>query len=263
MRPRPVHRTHGRLSAGELAEAVVLADLSLALTVVGQVVPLGGALLIAAVVPLAVVAARHRLRAVIAGAIAAGAVGFLVIGTAAFTSLAACAGLGALVGAGDRRGWTRRKTMFVGLSVVWPIAAVVTDVTLLLFSDLRKLVLDQVRNSWQGLLHILRNFGLDRVADAGQHALTWTVTNWWLSVPIALFFVTWFGIWLAEGLSAPALRRVRGAFGAAVSEPAGDGEGAGPDPLPVALRDVRYRYPNAQDDALAGVTMTMTAGELV
>jgi energy-coupling factor transport system ATP-binding protein len=263
MRPRSGHRTHGRLSATELAEAVVLADLSLALTVVGQVVPLGGALLIAAVIPLAVVAARHRLRAVIAGAIAASAVGFLVIGSAAFTSLAACAALGALVGAGDRRGWTRRKTMFVGLTVLWPIAAVVTDLTLLLFSDLRKLVLDQVRNSWRGLLHVLRNLGLDRVADAGEHLLTWALTYWWLSIPIVLFFVTWFGVWLAEGLSGPALRRVRGAFGAAVAEPTVDGERTQPDPLPVALRDVRYRYPNAQDDALTGVTLTMTAGELV
>jgi energy-coupling factor transport system ATP-binding protein len=263
MRPQTGHRTHGRLTAGELAEAVVLADLSLALTVVGQVVPLGGALLIAAVIPLAVVAARHRLRAVVAGAIAASAVGFLVIGTAAFTSLAACAALGALVGAGDRRGWTRRKTMFVGLTVLWPIAAVVSDVLLLLFSDLRQLVLDQVRNSWRGLLHILRNIGLDRVADVGEHVLNWALTYWWLSVPIVLFFLTWFGIWLAEGLSAPALRRVRSAFGASVPEATVDGGGSDPEPLPVALHDVRYRYPNAHDDALTGVTLTMTAGELV
>ena len=83
----------------------MLADVSLALTVVGQVVPFGGALLAAAVVPLAVVAARHRLRAVITGAIAASAVGFLVIGSAAFTSMGACAALGALVGAADRLNW--------------------------------------------------------------------------------------------------------------------------------------------------------------
>ena len=54
----PVH--HGPLRPGELAEAVVLADVSLALTVVGQVVPLGSILLIAAIVPLVVVGARHR-----------------------------------------------------------------------------------------------------------------------------------------------------------------------------------------------------------
>jgi energy-coupling factor transporter ATP-binding protein EcfA2 len=263
MRPRAKYPTHGRLTAGEIAEAVVLADLSLALTVVGQVVPLGGALLIAAVVPLAVVAARHRLRAVIAGAIAASAVGFLVIGSAAFTSLAACAALGALVGAGDRRGWTRRKTMFVGLSVLWPVAAVLVDLMLFVFSDLRQLVLDQVRNGWRGLLHILRNLGLDRIADAGEHVLNWALTNWWLSVPIVLFFLIWIGIWLAEGLSAPALRRVRGAFGAAVADPGVAVDSTDPEPLPVAARDVTYRYPNANEDALTGVTLTLTGGELV
>jgi energy-coupling factor transport system ATP-binding protein len=263
MRPQSKPRAHGRLSPGELAEAVVLADLSLALTVVGQVVPLGGALLVAAVVPFAVVAARHRLRAVIAGAIAASAVGFLVIGTAAFSSLAACAALGALVGAGDRRGWSRRRTMFVGLSVLWPVAAVVVDVALFLFSDLRKLVLDQVRNGWRGLLHLVRNLGLDRVADAGEHLLNWALTNWWLSVPIVLFFLIWFGIWLAEGLSAPALRRVRSAFGAPVREPAfEDGPGV-PAPLPVSLHDVRYRYPNALEDALTDVSITVRPAELV
>src|SRR5437868_5021464 len=128
---------HGPLGPGELAEAVVLADVSLALTVVGQVVPFGAALLAAAVVPLAVVAARHRLRAVVTGAIAAAMVGFLVIGTAAFTSMGVCAAIGALVGAGDRRGWSRRRTMATGLATLGPAAAVITDGALLLFSNLR------------------------------------------------------------------------------------------------------------------------------
>ncbi len=120
-RPQSTRVAHGRLGPAELAEAVVLADVSLALTILGQVIPLGSALLVAAVVPLAVVAARHRLRAVITGTVAASVVGFLVIGSAAFTSMGACAALGALVGAADRRGWTRRRTMVVGLAVMWPI----------------------------------------------------------------------------------------------------------------------------------------------
>src|SRR4051812_35729403 len=157
MRPRPKHRTRGRLTAGELAEAVVLADLSLALTVVGQVVPLGGALLAAAVVPLAVVAARHRLRAVVTGAIAASAVGFLVIGPAALTSITVCAAIGARVGAGDRRGWSRRRTTVTGLATLGPAAALIADGALLVFSNLRRLTLEQIRNGWNGLFHLLRS----------------------------------------------------------------------------------------------------------
>ena len=151
----PVH--HGPLRPGELAEAVVLADVSLALTVVGQVVPLGTILLIAAIVPLVVVGARHRLRAVLAGAIAASVVGFLVIGTAALTAMAACATLGALVGAAFRRGWSERRTTAFGLAVLWPPIAALADLALLLFADLRKLTLENVRNAWKGLFHLFHS----------------------------------------------------------------------------------------------------------
>jgi energy-coupling factor transporter ATP-binding protein EcfA2 len=256
-----------------LAEAVVLADVSLALTILGQVIPLGSALLVAAVVPLAVVAARHRLRAVITGTVAASVVGFLVIGSAAFTSMGACAALGALVGAADRRGWTRRRTMVVGLAVLWPSTALFADLTLLAFGNLRRLTLDQVRNGWKGLFHLMRNLGLVRVARPGEHLLTWIVRDWWLSVPLTLFVLLWFGIWLAIGLSTPALRRVRGAFGDPVVEDelpdakrAAESTAASvsvPEPLPVSLRHVSYRYPNAHTDALADVTLTVQPAELV
>jgi len=151
----PVRR--GPLRPAELAEAVVLADVSLALIVVGQVLPLGSILLIAAVVPLTVVGARHRLRAVIAGSIAASIVGFLVIGTAALTAMAACATLGALVGAAFRRGWSERRTTVFGLGVLWPPIAALADLALLVFADLRKLTLENVRNAWNGLFHLLGN----------------------------------------------------------------------------------------------------------
>ncbi len=258
---------HGPLGPGELAEAVVLADVSLALTVVGQVVPFGGALLAAAVVPLAVVAARHRLRAVIAGAIAASAVGFLVIGSAAFTSMGVCAAIGALVGAADRRGWSRRRTMSTGLVTLGPAAALIADGALLVFSNLRRLTLDQVRNGWNGLFHLLRNLGLARLAAPGDRFVAWVVRDWWISVPITLFLLLWFAIWLALGLSTPALRRVRGAFGDAVLDDPGvtttEDASVAPDPLPVALRDVRYRYPNATTDALGGITLDVCAEELL
>ncbi|HWS46391.1 MAG TPA: DUF2232 domain-containing protein, partial [Acidimicrobiia bacterium] len=261
---------HGPLRPGELAEAVVLADVSLALTVVGQVVPFGGALLAAAVVPMAVVGARHRLRAVIAGAVAAGGVGFLVVGSAALTSMAACGALGALVGAGDRRGWTRRRTMGTGLAVLWPPTAVLVDVALLLFSDLRRLTLDNIRNGWRGLFHILENLGLSRIAAAGDRAVEWVVRNWWLSIPIALFFALWFGIWLAHGLATPALRRVRRAFGPppAARDDRDDRDdrdegAAAPEPLPVELHSACFRYPNAGADALHDVSLDVRAHEML
>ncbi len=262
-------RAHGRLGPGELAEAVVLADVSLALIVVGQLVPFGGALIAAAVVPLAVVGARHRLRAVVTGAIAACAVGFLVVGTAAITSMVACAALGALVGAGDRRGWSARRTTITGLATLWPSASAITLGLLLVFENLRQLTLDQIHNGWFGLFHILRNLGLVRLARPLEQLVQWGIDYWWISIPVTLFVLLWFGIWLAHGLSTPALIRVRSAFGDAVVDEDGAGAGAGgahggavPNPVPVSLRDVRFRYPNAATDALVDISLDVVPAEL-
>ncbi len=262
-RRRPTRR--GPLTAAELAEAVVLADLSLALTVVGQVVPLGGALLAAAVVPLAVIAARHRLRAVVAGALAAGAVGFLVVGTAALTTMGGCAAMGAVVGAAERRGWSTRRTLAAATALVWPPAALLADGALAAFANTRRLTLEQVRNSWKGLFHLLRNLGLQRVGAPGDHAITWITREWWLSIPIALLGATVIGTLVAIGLARPTLRRVRAAFGDAQAEPADPGEAdtGSPEPLPIALREVSYRYPGASFDALHDVSADIRAHEMV
>ncbi len=257
-------RRTGRLSPGELAEAVVLADLSLALNIVGHVVPFGSVLVIAAVVPLAVVATRHRLRAVIAGAVAASVVGFLVIGIPALTTTAGCAAFGALVGAADRRGWSRRRTIATGVAVLWPPIAGLADLLLFAFPNLRKLTLDQLRNGWHGLFHLFENVGLDGVANSGNHAVDWIVHHWWVSIPIGLLGPIVLGIWLSQGLAAPALRRVRSAFTTAVPErPPADDLTHPPQPLPVVLEDVTFRYPNASEDALADVSLRVDPSELV
>jgi energy-coupling factor transport system ATP-binding protein len=254
----------GPLSPGELAEAVVLADLSLALNIVGHVVPFGGLLIVAAVVPLAVVATRHRLRAVIAGAIAASAVGFLVIGIPALTTTAGCAAFGALVGAADRRGWSRRRTLATGVALLWPPIAAIADLLLFLFADLRKLTLDQIRNGWRGLFHLMQNIGLDGVAAHGDHTVEWIVRNWWISIPIGTLGPVVLGIWLSHGLATPALRRVRSAFTSTAPEPPLEEDAARPPaPLPVSLHDVAFRYPGASVDALRDVSLRVEPAELV
>jgi energy-coupling factor transport system ATP-binding protein len=166
---------------------VVLADLSLALTVVGQIVPLGGVLLVAAVVPLAVVGARHRTRAVVAGAIAAAAVGFLVIGTPALTTMAACAAFGSVIGIADRRGWGIGKTIAIGTAILFPPIALLVDLALLVFSNLRTLTLDQLRNGWKGLFNFLH-----WLSHATDVVLAWIVDNPWISVAIAIFLMVSF-----------------------------------------------------------------------
>jgi energy-coupling factor transport system ATP-binding protein len=256
----------GRLRPGELAEAVVLADLSLALTVVGQIVPLGGVLLVAAVVPLAVVGARHRTRAVIAGAIAAAAVGFLVIGTPALTTMAACAAFGSVIGIADRRGWGIGKTIAIGTAILFPPIAVLVDLALLIFSNLRTLTLDQLRNAWKGLFNLLHHLGLATAANTGDRVLTWIVDYWYLSVPIALLLAILFGLWLGYRMATPALHRVRAAFGdrvAPADEAAPAEADAPPAPVPTTLTTVSFRYPNALEDALHDISARIDPAELV
>ena len=147
--PRPAR-------AGELAEAVVLADLTLVLSIASQVLPFGGALLVIAVVPMAAVAARNRLRAVVAGTVAASAVGL---------PRARDAGrhLGGRVrraGRGRRRlrratrlrlrahGRHRRRCS-CGRS-----SRCSSTCLLFVFSAYRKLLLAQVQNAWSGVSHV-------------------------------------------------------------------------------------------------------------
>ncbi|HYL53557.1 MAG TPA: DUF2232 domain-containing protein [Acidimicrobiia bacterium] len=257
-------KRRGPLSPGELAEAVVLADLSLALNIVGHVVPFGSVLVIAAVVPLAVVATRHRLRAVIAGAVAASVVGFLVIGIPALTTTTGCAAFGALVGAADRRGWSRRRTIATGVAMLWPPIAALADLLLFAFPNLRKLTLDQIRNGWHGLFHLFQNVGLAGVASTGDRAVDWIVHHWWVSIPVGLLGPIVLGIWLSQGLATPALRRVRSAFTASVAEPPPtDDPTLQPQPLPATLQHVTFRYPDASEEALRGVSLRVDPSELV
>src|SRR4030095_10524273 len=106
------------------AAAVVLADLTRVLSIISQVLPfLGGALLVIAVVPMAAIAARNRLRAIVVGAIAASTVGFMVLGTRVVWTVISCAALGAVVGGAARRGWGLARTIGAASLFLWPLVA--------------------------------------------------------------------------------------------------------------------------------------------
>ncbi|HEV3449668.1 MAG TPA: DUF2232 domain-containing protein [Acidimicrobiia bacterium] len=257
----PRRRRGGRLRADELAEAVVLADLSLVLCLLGHVLPLATILVAAAVVPMATVAVRHRLRAVIAGAAAASAIGFLIAGAGLVPSIVGCAAVGAVVGASARRSWGLARTVEVGVVVLWPPAAALATGALFVLADLRRLALVQVTNSWRGTSQTLRDLGVVGLARAGDEVVRWATRDWWASVSVALLGATAGSVALAWLIAHPTLRRVR----AAVGEPSGDAPpdpaeaGGRPDPVPVELRDVEYRY-GARAPAVHGVSLTAPTG---
>src|SRR5262249_28603834 len=125
----------GPLRAGELAEAVVLADLTLVTAIVSQLLPapIGPALLVVAVVPMAVLGARNRVRAVLAGTLAAAGVGFLVLGLPVVQSVVGCAAIGGVVGFAVRRQWGLWRAVALAVGVLWPVAALLADLFLWVF----------------------------------------------------------------------------------------------------------------------------------
>jgi len=252
----------GRLRPDELAESVILADLTLALCLVGHILPLASALFAAAIVPMAAVSARHRLRAVVAGTAAACVVGFLIAGGGLLTSVIACSLLGAVAGRATRHSWGLGRTVLTGVLILWPLASALTVAAMYVLADLRRLVIAQVRNSWLGTARFLRELGLPGLAHAGDVATRWLTKNWWAGAPAILLVLTAAAVAVAWFFAYPTVRRVRAALGDPSDVAVASAESTPPAPVPLALRDVTYRYGDGHR-ALDGVSLDLPAGTLV
>jgi energy-coupling factor transport system ATP-binding protein len=252
------------LQPGESAEAAVLAVVAFVLCLLGWLLPLGGVFLAAAVTPMTVIAVRNRPRAVVAGAIAGVTVSFLTAGTGLAVNAAGTAIFGALLGAAWRRKWGPLRTIGAAIAFIWPLAAAAAVAALAIFSELRKLTLDQITNTWAGASRTLRDLGLDRLANLGDTITHWEVTHWWVSVPALLLVLTAFAVAMSRLLAWPALARLSVAWIPAPTGPADpETETGPPGPVPVELVDVSYRYPGASQPALRSVTLAVHPGEFV
>jgi len=250
----------------ELADASVMAGVSVALTVIGWFLPHLGPVAALAVVPLGLVANRHRFRALAAATFAASLVSFLVAGTGTVSNVVECAIVGGLVGTARRRGW-RFATVMAAMAVIAPALAAVSVGLLALFGALRKLTVEQIRNTWEGVAKALVQFpGGAGPVHAVNHFVAAALRDWWLTVgAIVVVGTVWFTVlaWVLLGAVLDRLQWIRSTDHLAL--PAGEQppDTCLPGPVPAVLRDVRYRYPGADFDALAGVTLDIVAGELV
>jgi energy-coupling factor transport system ATP-binding protein len=251
----------------EVAEAAVLADVTVALCLLGWLLPIGSVLIAVAVTPMAVIAIRNRPRAVIAGGVAGMTVAFLIAGTGLTTNVAGCAVLGTLIGASYRRSWGVLRTVGAAALLIWPPGALASLALLAVLTKLRQLALDQISNTWSGTARLLRDAHLYQVARAGDTVTKWAVGHWWVSVPASLLAGTVTATWIARVLAWPVLQRLSLAAPAIVpSNPVDDRPDDEPreaGPVPVELRDVEYTYPGADHPALRDVSLTVEAGQFV
>ncbi len=259
--PEDPTRATGPLRPIELATAAVMAGVSVVLTVIGWLLPHLSLIAAFAVVPLGLVAYRYRLRAMIAASIAAALLSFLVAGTGTFSNIVECAAVGGLVGVAKRRKWSL-ASVTLGALIVGPILGAISVGLLAIFDSLRKLTLEQIRNTWKGISKILSSVPqLDGLVQRLDQFVNAAIRDWWITVLVLVILTTlWFTLlgWVVLGAVLDRLDRVR-ATDRIDTRPSNDPVG----PVPVSLHDIHFRYPGATAEALAGVSLDIGAGELI
>jgi energy-coupling factor transporter ATP-binding protein EcfA2 len=261
--PEEPTRPTGPLRPLELATASVLATLAVVLTVAGWFLPHLSIIAAFAVVPLGVVAHRHRMRALVASAFAAAVLSFLVAGTGTVANVVECAAVGGLIGTAKRRGWGAGAVV-LGVAIIGPVLAAVSVGLLALFDSLRELTLEQVRNTWKSIRHILSAIpafsgSVERLNSLVDNAIHY----WWVTVAVLVIAATaWFALlgWVFLGAVLERLKWIRAQdrLDVELLDPA-----LPSGPLPVRLEEVSYRYPGTENDALDEVGITVSRGEMV
>jgi energy-coupling factor transport system ATP-binding protein len=251
----------GPLLPLEMATAAVLGGVTVTLAIVGWILPHASAIQALGTVPMALLAQRHRPRAVLAAAVAGCAVSFLVAGTGPVYSVFVCSVIGGVVGDVRRRGrgvWT----LAGATAMLAPALAGLADATLLLFTATRRLTLDQIRNVVHGLTGTAARYGaLAGAAHAVDRLTVTALRDWWATFAVLVVVGVIIGVTMAWVLVGAVLDRL------AWMTP--DDRLEAPDdprpvaPTPVELRDVGVRYAGASRDALAGVDLELGASGLI
>jgi energy-coupling factor transporter ATP-binding protein EcfA2 len=245
-----------------MAEAAILADLSVGLHLLGWFLPFGGVFQAAAITPLAALAVRHRNRAVAVATVAGAAISFLVGGLGLAVQMGVSGILAVAVGTAFKRGWGMLRMLAAAVATAGVALVAVTMAILVAFPRLRNLTLEQVRISWRGVARVLEWAHLHGAVSAGNTVVDWLLAHWWVAVPVAeLFSVVGVAI-MARIFFVPAVRRLADA--AAVLAPLPRVADTGrPQPVPVRLDHVSYRYPGAGAEALRDVSLEVPERALV
>ncbi len=252
-------RPRGALSPVEIAQAAVMAALSAALAILAVVVPFGQGLGLLVTVPMGLLGYRYRIRVVLAAAFAAGVITFLIAGISGFMVVVNCAYIGGLTGIIKRRGRGMPTVIAVSFvaSVIFGLG-IIAALTVLV--RLRTLTFDAITANVNGLVaYLSRIEALRPAAEDFKHAFTAILNNWHALLMaysiVSIMIVSLVG-WVVLSW---VLERLRGIPDVHKLETVPE---TGPvAPIPARLTDVRFRYPGAEHDALAAVSLSIDAGE--
>lgn len=244
-----------------MAQAAVMGSLSAALTIVSVVVPFAGGLSLLVAVPMGLLAYRYRLRVLLASAFAASTVAFLIAGISGFMVVLNCAYVGGVTGVIKRRGRGTPTVIAVSivagfLNGVWIVGA------LLVLVRLRTLTFEAMTANVDGVVTAMSQFEPFRQSAQDARAVFGTALQYW---PVLIMAYSIFTIMVVSVVGWWALSRVlerlRGIPDVHKLET--PDESGSVAPVPVRLREARFRYPGAEHDALRPLSLTVEPGEHV
>ncbi|MFY2787175.1 ATP-binding cassette domain-containing protein [Rhodococcus sp. MALMAid1271] len=238
-----------------------MSSFTVALTVIGVLVPMAAILQVVAAVPMSVVALRHRTRALVTAAMAATLVGFVAAGTQTAITVASAALLGGLVGRAKRKKQGLAGVMVTSM-VVGPALGALMVLVLLVLVPLRELFLGVLRNTLEGVSRLLERISAPQgAADALRTGSTAVLDNWWWWVGGSIAFGIVTGTLFAWLILTAILDRLYTIPTPESLVSSADEENI--EPLPVTLTSVGYRYSGSNTAALTGVDLHIEPGEFV
>ncbi|MFT3660552.1 MAG: ATP-binding cassette domain-containing protein [Gordonia sp. (in: high G+C Gram-positive bacteria)] len=285
-RARPIT---GPLRPLEIAIVAILSGLTVVAVVVAAAIPMAQAAGLLAPVPIALVAARTRTRALIAASVTSTAVTFAMAGLGAALGVLSAAIVGGVVGEVKRRGGGAILLTLVSL-IVAPLLASGSVLILWVLVPLRELALTMLGNlisgvgsaiAWFGeavtwvirkLAWVIQQFGgeVSVVVDFSgakrffDNLAATLVDHWWVwlwaSGAIGSFLSLLVAWWILSGVvNRLAHIKMQDTLDASadltVDVPV--------DPLPLRMAGVGFRYPGTDVDVLSGIDLTLIRGEFV
>ncbi|GFM18987.1 ATPase component of various ABC-type transport systems with duplicated ATPase domain [Mycobacterium sp. PO1] len=245
----------------ELAHAAVMAALCAAIAIIAVVVPFAAGLSLLGTVPMGLLAYRYRLRVLITATVAGGIIAFLIAGMGGLMTVVNCAYIGGLTGIVKRRG--RGTTTVVAAALVaGALFGLAIVAALAVLARLRHLIFESVTANVAGVAAILERIPNMQGAAERLTRDFGTVLDYWpvLFFLAGVFSITWVSLVGWWALS-KVLARLLGVPDVHKLEPSAD---TGPVvPVPLQLRDVVFRYPGTDRDALGPLSLDVQPGEHV
>jgi energy-coupling factor transport system ATP-binding protein len=236
-----------------------MAALCAATAIISVVIPFAAGLSLLGTVPMGLLAYRYRLRVLIAATVAGGVIAFLIAGMGGFMTVLNCAYIGGLTGIVKRRG-RGTPTVFFAAVAAGAAFGVATVAALAILARLRHLIFESATANIKGIAAILARVpnmqgAADRLKTDFATALHYWPYLFFGASVLSITLVTLIGWWALSRV----MTRLLGIPDVHKLESSTD---SGPiAPVPAHLRDVRFRYPRVDHDALGPVSLTVEPGE--